>query len=456
MAAAVSDGQSSAERPGWREFFAVWTAIGLNSFGGPTGQIAVMHRELVERRRWIGESRFLHALNYCMLLPGPEAMQLATYIGWLTHRTLGGLVAGTLFVLPGFLSILALSLAYTTFRSVSAMEGLLLGLQAAVLAIVVGAVARMGRRILRNVAMVAVAAAAFVGIHFFELPFPLIILGAAMVGLVGDRLWPELFELIGREGPIRDDTPALVDRLDDRHTRPAIARSARTLATWLTIWLAPVAGVHLWFGPDNVFAAQARFFSAVSVMTFGGAYAVLAYVSQRAVDVYGWLTPREMLVGLGMAESTPGPLIQVVQFVGYLGAYGDPGALSPVVAGVLASILVTWVTFAPSFLWIFLGAPYAEGLRGRPGLSAALSTITAAVVGVVLNLALWFGLHTLFGRLSERREFGMRLIVPEWSSLDLVAVAIALVAAVCLFILRWSPLRTVAVASLIGAATALR
>lgn len=442
-------------RPSWREFLAVWCAIGLNSFGGPTGQIAVMHRELVERRRWIGEARFLHALNYCMLLPGPEAMQLATYVGWLTHRTLGGLLAGLLFVLPGFLSILALSVAYTTFRGVPAVEGLLFGLQAAVLAIVVAAVIRMGRRVLRTPAMIAVAATAFVAIHLVEVPFPFVILGAAIVGFVGDRISPRSFEVLGSRAVGDDDEPALVDRLDLAHAAPSAVRAARTLALWLAIWLVPVAALHLWLGAGSVYAVLARFFSIVAVTTFGGAYAVLAYIAQEAVDTYGWLAPGEMLTGLGMAESTPGPLIQVVQFVGYMAAHGEPGSLAPLTAGVLASIVVTWVTFAPCFLWIFVGAPYAEGLRGRPALAAALSTITAAVVGVILNLALWFGAHTLFATISEVRGFGMRLLVPQWSSLDVRAVAIALLAGACLAFLRWSPLRTVLVAAALGALLAM-
>lgn len=442
-------------RPSWREFLAVWCAIGLNSFGGPTGQIAVMHRELVERRRWIGEARFLHALNYCMLLPGPEAMQLATYVGWLTHRTLGGLLAGLLFILPGFLSILALSVAYTTFRGVPAVEGLLFGLQAAVLAIVVAAVIRMGRRVLRTPAMLLVAAGAFIAIHLFEIPFPLVILGAAIVGLVGDRISPRSFEVLGSRAVGDDDEPALVDRLDLAHAAPSAGRALRTAIVWLAIWLLPVAALHLWLGAGSVYAMLARFFSIVAVTTFGGAYAVLAYIAQEAVDTYGWLAPGEMLAGLGMAESTPGPLIQVVQFVGYMAAHGEPGALPPVLAGVLASIVVTWVTFAPCFLWILVGAPYAEGLRGRPALAAALSTITAAVVGVILNLALWFGAHTLFATISEVRGFGMRLLVPQWSSLDVRALAIALLAGACLAFLRWSPLRTVLVAAALGALLAM-
>lgn len=442
-------------RPSWREFLAVWCAIGLNSFGGPTGQIAVMHRELVERRRWIGEARFLHALNYCMLLPGPEAMQLATYVGWLTHRTLGGLLAGLLFILPGFLSILALSVAYTTFRGVPAVEGLLFGLQAAVLAIVVAAVIRMGRRVLRTPAMLLVAAGAFIAIHLVEIPFPLVILGAAIVGLVGDRISPRSFEVLGSRAVGDDDEPALVDRLDLAHAAPSAGRALRTAIVWLAIWLLPVAALHLWLGAGSVYAMLARFFSIVAVTTFGGAYAVLAYIAQEAVDTYGWLAPGEMLTGLGMAESTPGPLIQVVQFVGYMAAHGEAGALPPVLAGVLASIVVTWVTFAPCFLWILVGAPYAEGLRGRPALAAALSTITAAVVGVILNLALWFGAHTLFATISEVRGFGMRLLVPQWSSLDVRALAIALLAGACLAFLRWSPLRTVLVAAALGALLAM-
>ena len=427
----------------------MWTYIGLNSFGGPTGQIAVMHKVLVEQKRWVGEERFLHALNYCMLLPGPEAMQLATYVGWLMHRTPGGLMAGVLFVAPGFLSILALSIAYTQFRGVGVVESLLFGLKAAVLAIVVEAVIRIGRRVLRNGLMYAIAAASFVAIFFFKIPFPLIIVSAGVLGFLGDRLRPDLFEVIRFKAAAAAGAAAesyAADLADPAHTRPSVGQAARTLLVWGTLWFAPVIALHLWLGPQSVFAAESWFFSKAATVTFGGAYAVLGYIAQQAVEVYGWLAPGEMLTGLGMAETTPGPLIQVVQFVGYLGAYREPGSLSPLAAGVLASLLTTWVTFVPCFLWIFLGAPYVEGLRGKRSLSAALSTITAAVVGVVLNLAVWFALHTLFSELRIFEGYGMTLRVPIIRAIDWPALAIAALSALLIFRLHWGVLRVLGVA----------
>ncbi len=443
---------------GWPEAFRVWSYIGLNSFGGPTGQIAVMHKVLVEQKRWISEERFLHALNYCMLLPGPEAMQLATYVGWLMHRTRGGLLAGALFVLPGFLAILALSIAYTLFRDVTIVESLLFGLKAAVLAIVVEAVIRIGRKVLHNPLMYGVAAAAFIAIFVFQTPFPIIIVGAALLGYFGDRVRPDLFEVIRFKTAAADPHAGryATDLADLSHTRPSTTeRTARTLAIWLTIWLAPVAGLHLWLGADHVYAAESWFFSKAAVVTFGGAYAVLAYIAQQAVEVYAWLEPGEMLTGLGLAETTPGPLIQVVQFVGYMGAYREPGALPPLAAGVVASVVTTWVTFAPCFLWIFVGAPFVEHLRGKRSLSAALSTITAAIVGVVLNLAMWFALHTLFTDLREIEGAGARLIYPALESLDWRAAAIAAVAAILLFRFHWGVLRVLAVAVAMSVALGL-
>lgn len=431
----------------------MWTYIGLNSFGGPTGQIAVTHKVLVEDKCWISEERFLHALNYCMLLPGPEAMQLATYVGWLMHRTLGGIVAGVLFVLPGFLAILALSVAYTTFRGVGVVESMFFGLQAAVLAIVVEAVLRIGKKVLKNEMMYGIAAASFVAIFCFSAPFPLIVVTAALLGFFGDRICPDLFEVLRFKsvGQAGADRPVYATDLGDpAHTKPTTLRSARTLLVWGTLWLVPVAALHLWLGPDNVFSAQSWFFSKAAVVTFGGAYAVLAYMAQQAVEVYGWLKPSEMLTGLGMAETTPGPLIQVVQFVGFMGAYRDPGILPPWLAGGLASVLTTWVTFMPCFLWIFLGAPYMELLRGRTSLNAALSSITAAVVGVVLNLAVWFALHTLFRQLTPVeaiKPLGIMLQVPVLSSVDWRTLFIAAVAAWLIFRMHWDVLRVLGVAA---------
>ena len=431
-----------------REAVGVWAYVGLNSFGGPTGQIAVMHKVLVEQKRWISEDRFLHALNYCMLLPGPEAMQLATYVGWLMHRTLGGLIAGVLFVLPGFLAILALSVAYTLFHDVSVVQSLLFGLKAAVLAIVVEALLRIGRKVLHNGLMYAIAGASFLAIFVFGVPFPAIILCAGLLGLLGARVRPDLFEVI-RFKEAREDAEGVryaTDRADLAHTRPRASRTLVTLVVWLTLWLGPVVALHVVRGADDVFTQQAWFFSKAAVVTFGGAYAVLAYMAQQAVEVYGWLAPGEMLAGLGMAETTPGPLIQVVQFVGYMGAHRDPGSLHPVGAGVLASILTTWVTFVPCFLWIFVGAPFVERIRGIRSLTAALSTITAAVVGVVLNLAAWFALHTLFAEVRTVETGVVRLSVPVLTTISWPAVVIAAVSGVLLLRLHWGVLRVLLVA----------
>ncbi|MCE8017204.1 chromate efflux transporter [Halomonas sp. MCCC 1A17488] len=421
----------------FREAVRVWLRIALLSFGGPAGQIAVMHRILVEEQRWIGEHRFLHALNYCMLLPGPEAQQLAIYIGWLMHRTKGGLVAGTLFVLPGFIAILALSYLYAALGNVGMVEGLFFGLKAAVLAIVVNAVVRIGKRALRNNVMLGIAAAAFVAIFFLDIAFPLIILGAALIGFVGGKAGSPLFRVGGGHGAegasgLADGASLLGAELPD-HARPDRAWSLKISAICLTLWLTPVALLLLALGPDNVFSQIATFFSRMAVVTFGGAYAVLSYVAQAAVQHYGWLAPGEMLDGLGMAETTPGPLIQVVQFVGFMGAFRDAAPLDPWLAATLAAILTTWVTFVPCFLWIFLGAPYVERLRDNAALSGAMTAITAAVVGVVLNLAVWFGLHVVFAEVGEWRGAGLRLLIPDVASLDLAALALSVAALLAIF-----------------------
>lgn len=421
----------------FREAFYVWLRIALLSFGGPAGQIAVMHRILVEEKRWIGEHRFLHALNYCMLLPGPEAQQLAIYIGWLMHRTKGGLLAGTLFVLPGFIAILALSYLYAALGNVGMVEGLFFGLKAAVLAIVINAVVRIGKRALRNNVMLGIAAAAFVAIFFLDIAFPLIILGAALIGFVGGKAGSPQFRVGGGHGPegasgLADGDSLLGAELPN-HARPNRAWSLKISAICLTLWLTPVALLLLALGPDNVFSQIATFFSRMAVVTFGGAYAVLSYVAQAAVQNYGWLAPGEMLDGLGMAETTPGPLIQVVQFVGFMGAFRDAAPLDPWLAATLAAILTTWVTFVPCFLWIFLGAPYVERLRDNAALSGAMTAITAAVVGVVLNLAVWFGLHVVFAEVGEWRGAGLRLLIPDVASLDLAALVLSVAALLAIF-----------------------
>ncbi|MBE0599224.1 MAG: chromate efflux transporter [Desulfuromonadales bacterium] len=409
----------------FRQALQVWIKVALLSFGGPAGQIAVMHRLLVEEKRWIDERRFLHALNYTMVLPGPEAQQLATYLGWLLHGTRGGLVAGTLFVLPGFLAILALSILYAFYRELAPVEAFFYGLKPAVMAVVVAAVVRIGKTALRNRALVLLAAGAFVAIFLLEIPFPLIIIGAAGIGWLGGRRHPELFlppDAAGDKGQEEADAPAVSGW-----------RSLRLLALWLPLWFTPLILLAWFFGPQHLFVTQGIFFSKMAVVTFGGAYAVLAYVAQRAVEDYGWLAPGEMLDGLGMAETTPGPLIQVVQFVGFMGAFRFAGELSPLMAGVLASVVVTWVTFIPCFLWIFLGAPYIERLRANRSLNTALTAVTAAVVGVILNLAAWFSLNTLFGQITELHTYRLRLLVPAWDSLDLPALLIAVAAFFALF-----------------------
>ncbi len=435
------------------EALKVWAKIGFASFGGPVGQIALMHRVLVDEKRWIGEARFLHALNYCMLLPGPEAQQLATYIGWLLHRTLGGIVAGLFFILPGFFVILGLSALYAGFQEVTLVAGMFFGVKAAVLAIVAHALERIAKRALRNPAMIAVAILAFVAIFFFNIAFPVIIVAAAAIGFLGGRAFPKTFSAPAAQTPPEGrDAPAL-DRFlaagGANHTRPNVARALKSGGAFLILWLAPVIALYAVLGPGNVFTQIGLFFSKMAVVTFGGAYAVLAYVAQEAVNHYGWLRPGEMLDGLGMAETTPGPLILVTEFVGFLAAFRAPGALPPMLAGVLGAGLTVWVTFTPCFLWIFLGAPFVERLRGNKLMASALTAITAAVVGVILNLAIWFALHVLFATVTEQHVGVLRLFVPEWRSLDIVALLFAAASFLALFRFK------IGVIPLVGAAAGL-
>lgn len=406
----------------------MWVKVAAYSFGGPAGQIAVMHRLVVEEKRWLSENRFLHALNYCMLLPGPEAQQLATYIGWLLHRTKGGLVAGSLFILPGFSSILLLSILYAGFQELPLVQALFFGLKPAVMAIVLEAVIRIGRRALKNEVMVGLAGLAFIAIFFFNVPFPVIVLSAGLIGYLGGRLWLEKFDVI-KERPTSEED----GQVETDPTRPSLSRAVRVTVTGLVIWFAPLMVLAGVFGENHIFVTEGIFFSKMAVVTFGGAYAALAYVAQQAVEVYGWLQPGEMLDGLGLAETTPGPLIQVVQFVGFMGAYRYPGDFDPFVAGFIGSLITTWATFVPCFLWIFLGAPYIEYLRGNKSLTTALSGVTAAVVGVILNLAVWFSLHTLFGTVNEVYWGPLRLQIPVWATIDGAALAIAGGACLALF-----------------------
>jgi chromate transporter len=422
----------------YREAVRVWLRVAALSFGGPAGQIAVMHRILVEEKRWIGERRFLHAFNYCMLLPGPEAQQLATYIGWLMHGYRGGLTAGLLFVLPGFVSILALSLLYVSFRGTDLVTGLFFGLKAAVLAIVVQALVRIGRRVLVSPFALGVAGASFLAIFIAAVPFPAIVVGAGLLGLVAEQVGARTPEHAEAAGSQEVDSGLLDAHLAAgglAHTTPSLRRAATVVAVCGLLWLAPFAVLDLLPGGGRVYLDEAAFFSKAALVTFGGAYAVLSYIAQAAVESYGWLQPGEMLDGLGMAETTPGPLIQVVQFVGFMGAYRQAGPLDPLVAGVIGSVVTTWVTFVPCFLWVFVGGPYVESLRANRRLTMALAAITAAVAGVILNLALWFALHTFFAELHELWVAGLQVIAPRWASVDIPAVALAGVAFLALF--RW-------------------
>jgi len=400
--------------PTLAEAFRFWLKLGFISFGGPTGQIAIMHTELVEKKRWISEGRFLHALNYCMLLPGPEAQQLATYVGWLLHRTWGGIIAGSMFVLPAAVMLWALSWVYAAHGGVPWIAAIFDGLKPAVLAIVVMAVRRIGSKALRNEIMWTLAALAFVAIYFLHVPFPVIVLAAGLLGLAGGRYWPEKFSVLKGHVP-SGSRGAAAERsvIDDgespRHTRPTLGRSLRVLAVCGALWWLPVIAIGVWLGPAHPLFQQGLFFSKAAMVTFGGAYAVLPYVSQQAVEHYGWLSAPAMLDGLGLAETTPGPLIMVLQFVGFLGGWRFPEPFSPLTAATLGALITTWTTFLPCFLWIFLGAPYIERLRDNARLNAALSAITAAVVGVVMNLAVWFGLHVLFPSGQPANIFGLIL-----------------------------------------------
>jgi chromate transporter len=402
-----------------------------------------MHRILVEEKRWISEQRFLHALNYCMLLPGPEAQQLATYVCWLIHGTFGGLIAGGLFILPGIICIMALSYVYALWGQVPFVTALLFGLKAAVLAIVVEAVIRIGKRALKGRALIALAAAAFVGIFFFAIPIPVIVLAAGLLGLTGMVRASPVSHGASTATSVSDEQSLFGDE-PVQSARPTIARTVRVAAVWLSLWLVPVVALLILLGAHDVFSQIAVFFSKMAMVTFGGAYAVLAYVAQQAVQHYGWLKPTEMLDGLGMAETTPGPLIMVLQFVGFIAAYRDPGVLSPLVAGTLGGLLATWVTFIPCFLWIFVGAPFIEHLRGISALNSALAAITAAVVGVILNLALWFAIHTIFTVTIPVRVWPLTFDAPVLSSINPWALGLTIAAALAIFRLKWGMIPTLA------------
>lgn len=434
----------------FRSAVRTWFAISLQTFGGPAGQIAVMQRTLVEEKRWIGQRRFLHALSFCTLLPGPEAQQLAIYVGWLLNGIRGGLAAGVLFVLPGVVALLGLSMLYVAAEDSTLVTGIFAGLAPAVLAVVAQAVARVAGKALGHPALVALAVLAFVALIVFSVPFPLVIAAAALAGWALGRWSPGTMHVAQGGSDDRDGPPPLVPD-DALHTeRPSRRHAARVLAVGLTAWGVPIALVAGLTGAGSIFTQQSLFFSGTALVTFGGAYAVLAFVAQRAVEVYGWLAPGEMVRGLALAETTPGPLIMVVQFVAFVGAYRDPGPFDPWVAAVLAALLTTWVTFVPCFLFIFLGAPYVERLRGNRSLGAALTGITAAVVGVIANLAVYFALHTLFTRTRDVGWGAARVELPELASVDPVAAGIAVAAAVMVFGLRWSVLRTLGACAVLG------
>lgn len=433
-----------------RVAFRAWFLISWQTFGGPAGQIAVMHRELVVERRWIGERRFMHAMSYCMLLPGPEAQQLAIYSGWLLNGSAGGIMAGALFVLPGFLTILALSWMYVAHGESVLVTGLLLGLSAAVIPIVIQAVVRLGGRAIRNRALLLLAAGAFVALAVLAVPFPLVVLLAGVVGWLLGRRRPDLVRLPEPELEPDELAPLIPD--DALHRAPRSGRrSLVVLTVGLVLWVAPVVlAFTLAGGRPTVFTDQGLFFGGMALVTFGGAYAVLSYVAQAAVEHYGWLTAPEMVRGLALAETTPGPLIMVVQFVAFLGAFRDPAGLDPWAAAVLASVLVVWVTFVPGFLFIFLGAPYVERLRGNEPLSAALTGVTAAVVGVIGNLALYFAVHVLFADSQRAGWDHLGLLVPVWSSFQWEPAALGALGSVLVFVLRWPVLRTLGVCALAG------
>jgi len=435
------------DHPSLAEATRVWARIGLTSFGGPAGQIALMHRELVEERRWISESRFLHALNYCMLLPGPEAQQLAIYVGWLLHGTLGGVVAGTLFVLPGLAVILSLATLYTTFHGTGWLAALFLGLESAVLAIVVEALSRLAARALKNRAMAALAALAFVALFAFHAPFPLVVLGAGLIGLVGARRAPDLFGAAATPA----DTTAVVDARLERqpHAPASLGRALGVIVLWGGLWGLPIVALAAIFGPDHTFVRLAEFFAKMAAVTFGGAYAALSYVAQQAVETFGWLAPGEMLDGLALAETTPGPLILVLSWVGFL-AGSRTAPLPPLAGGLLGALVTTWMTFVPCFLWIFLGAPHVERLRGNAAFSGALAAIGAAVVGVIADLALWFALHVLFHEVGTLHAGPLALPWPSLASFDPAAAALALAAALMLFRLRLGVPVTLALCAALG------
>lgn len=432
----MKENRTVPAKPSFREAFRYWLKLGFISFGGPTGQIAIMHKELVEEKKWIDEDHFLQALNYCMILPGPEAQQLTVYIGWLLHGTLGGVVAGTLFVLPSVFILLALSWLYAALGNVPAVDALFYGLKPAVAAIVAEAVIRIGKKSLKNEVLISLAALSFVGIYFLHIPFPAIILAAGLVGLAGGVIAPLKFAVNGKNKGASSSEYVINDT--DSSSRKDLAtwrHSLKVIMICLPIWFLPVGILGLWRGWSDIFVDIGILFSKAAMVTFGGAYSVLAYISQQAVDHYGWLLPEQMIDGLGLAETTPGPLIMVTQFVGYLAAYGQANGLRPAIAGLIGGLLATWVTFAPCFMWIFVGAPYIEKTRKNVKLGTTLAAITAAVVGVVLNLSVLFTTHVL---------------LPEGKGFDWYALVAAVIAFVGMLRLKWGMIPVIFGSALAG------
>ena len=414
--------------PSFGEAFRFWLKLGFISFGGPAGQISIMYQELVDKKRWVSNERFLNALNYCMLLPGPEAQQLAVYIGWLLHKIPGGIVAGLLFLLPSMFILFALSYTYAALGDISWIAALFGGLKAAVMAIVVTAVIKIGRKALKNAVMVMLAAVSFVGIFFFKLPFPVIVLGAGLIGLVGSSIYPRFFLVIKEKemGEYEKGYVRICENEDYCHIDPSKKRNAYLLMIFLGLWLLPMVMLYVWV-PEPVFYKEGLFFTKAAFLTFGGAYAVLAYIAQAGVGQFGWLTAPQMMDGLGLAETTPGPLIMVVQFVGFMAGWNFHGSFSPLTGGIIGSLVASYFTFLPCFLFIFLGGPYIEKFRGNKKLTGALSSITAAVVGVVLNLAVWFGMHVLSADAAGFNWFAALVglgsfIAIQWGGISIITV----------------------------------
>jgi chromate transporter len=428
--------------PTFREAFKFWLKLGFISFGGPAGQIAIMQQELVDRKKWIGQERFLHALNFCMLLPGPEAQQLAIYCGWLLHRTWGGIVAGALFVLPSAFILWGLSQVYVSFGDVPQVAGIFYGLKPAIMAVVVAAVLRIGAKALKNGVMWGIAATAFALIFFLKVPFPVIVFAALALGLAGGRLAPRWFVFASGHGGGGGGAAVIDDAAENFAVKPSWGRAVRVTAMCVALWVAPLVLVGAALGWSSLWVKEGVFFSKAAMVTFGGAYAVLPYVAQEAVVTHAWLTAPQMMDGLAFAETTPGPLIMVLQFVGFMGGWNQPGALSPWAAAALGGAITTWVTFVPCFLWIFLGAPHIEQLRGNRLLASALTAVTASVVGVILNLAVWFGWHVTFPG-------------GTWASVDWFAVAVGAAAFVALHRFKVNLIAVIAASGAIGWVTTL-